>query len=66
MMNPDGTKGDESIVTFEIEQHGDVCKLSVTHEHSSDAHKEALNGWEMCMGSLKSLLETGEALPFSA
>ncbi len=63
---PDGTKGKESIVTFEIEQHGDVCKLIVKHEHSSEEHKNALNGWEMSMGSLKSLLETGKALPFSA
>ena len=60
---PDGTKGDESVVTYEIEQHGDVCKLTVTHEHSSEDHKDAMNGWAMCMGSLKSLLETGEALP---
>jgi len=62
MIGPDGKKGDESIITYEIEQHGDVCKLIVTHEHSSEAHKNAINGWEMIMSSLKSLLETGEAL----
>lgn len=66
MISPDGTKGSESIVTYEIEKHGDVCKLIVTHEHSSEKHKNAINGWEMSMGSLKSLLETGEALQIAA
>ncbi len=62
MIGTDGKKGDEEIITYEIEQHGDVCKLIVTHEHSSEAHKNAINGWEMSMSSLKSLLETGKAL----
>jgi len=65
MIGPNGTKGGESIITFEIEEHGDVCKLIVTHEHSSEEHKDAIHGWEMSMSSLKSLLETGEALPFA-
>lgn len=62
MLGPDGTTSGESKITFEIEQHGDVCKLIVTHEHSSEMHKNAMGGWEMSMSSLKSLLETGEAL----
>jgi len=62
MIGHDGEKGDESIFTYEIEQHGEVCKLIVTHEHSSEAHKNAISGWEMSMSSLKSLLETGEDL----
>ena len=66
MIGPDGKKGDESIITYEIQQHGDVCKLIVTHEHSSEMHKNAINGWEMSMSSLKSLLETGEALALGA
>lgn len=59
---PDGSKGEESIVTFEIEPHGEINKLIVTHEEIPESFKDALLGWEMCFSSLKSLLETGEAL----
>ena len=64
IIRPDGTKCGKSVITFEIEQHGEVCKLIVTHEHDSETHKDAMMGWEMTLSSLKSLLETGEALPF--
>ncbi|NNF00583.1 MAG: ATPase [Pyrinomonadaceae bacterium] len=62
MIGPDGKKGGESVITFEIEKHGDSSKLIVTHVHSAKDHKKAMHGWEMSMSSLKSLLETGEAL----
>ncbi len=66
MVSPDGTKAEESIVTFEIEPHGEVIRLIITHDDPTDSHEQALKGWEMSMSSLKSLLETGEALPFSS
>ncbi len=64
IIGPDGKSSGKSTITYEIEKHGDVCKLIVTHEHNSETHKNAMMGWEMCISSLKSLLETGEALVF--
>jgi len=54
-----------SRVIYEIEPMGLVCKLTVTHDQFSrggptlEAVKE---GWPEILSSLKSLLETGEAL----
>jgi uncharacterized protein YndB with AHSA1/START domain len=51
--------------TFEIEQEGEVVKLTITHE-ADQAPKtiEAVSkGWPRVLSSLKSLLETGEGLP---
>ena len=62
MILPDGTKGEESIITFEIEPAGEVNKLIVTHEDIPESFEDAMLGWEMCLSSLKSLLETGKAL----
>ncbi len=52
--------------TFEIERDGELVKLTVTHEAATAAHKliDAVSkGWPLVLSSLKSLLETGEALP---
>jgi uncharacterized protein YndB with AHSA1/START domain len=55
--------------TIEIDPHGDVMRLSITHEaEEEDAHKiiAALSGgWPLVVASLKSLLETGKALPLT-
>ena len=51
--------------TFEIEQMDDIVKLTVTHEieRPQSALIEAVSGgWPKILASLKSLLETGEAL----
>jgi uncharacterized protein YndB with AHSA1/START domain/DNA-binding transcriptional ArsR family regulator len=54
-----------SRVTFDIEPHGDIVRLTVTHENLLDQaeHDESAAGWAAVMSNLKSLLETGHPLP---
>ncbi len=54
-----------STVTFLIEPHGDIVRLTVTHENLPDeANREiAARGWAAVLSNLKSLLETGHVLP---
>ena len=54
-----------SRATFDLEQQGDMVKLTLVHEIDRPDSKliEAVaNGWPMNLASLKSLLETGESL----
>ena len=65
-----GSASDEvSKVTWEIEASGpDLCKLTVIHDgwsSESDVFRNAGRGWPRILSSLKSLLETGEALSFT-
>lgn len=57
--------GGPSVVTFQIEPHGEIVRLVVTHENLSD--REMFDGislgWPAILANLKSLLETGEVLP---
>jgi uncharacterized protein YndB with AHSA1/START domain/DNA-binding transcriptional ArsR family regulator len=54
-----------SRITWEIEPRGDVCRLRVTHDQIREgANEEVYGGWPMLLSSLKSLLETGEAMDF--
>ncbi len=59
--------GDASIVTFLVERHHDIVRLTVTHENLADptALREISHGWPAVLANLKSLLETGEVLPRS-
>ncbi|WP_189312940.1 ArsR/SmtB family transcription factor [Streptomyces brasiliensis] len=54
-----------SVVTFLVEPHEDIVRLTVTHEKLAD--QEMLNGisqgWPAVLANLKSLLETGDVLP---
>jgi uncharacterized protein YndB with AHSA1/START domain len=55
-----------SRVTFLLEPHGDMVKLTIRHEglvHGSAMHEGIVEGWPRVISSLKSLLETGKALP---
>jgi uncharacterized protein YndB with AHSA1/START domain len=55
-----------SRVSFDIEPVGDMVKLTVVHddfEPGSTAATMVRNGWPIFLSSLKTLLETGEALP---
>jgi uncharacterized protein YndB with AHSA1/START domain len=53
-----------SRVTFDLEPRGKVIKLTVTHDNLGDKTlRDISGGWPMVMASLKSLLETGRALP---
>jgi uncharacterized protein YndB with AHSA1/START domain/DNA-binding transcriptional ArsR family regulator len=54
-----------SVVTFLVEPHQDIVRLTVTHENLPN--REMLNGissgWPAVLANLKSLLETGDVLP---
>jgi uncharacterized protein YndB with AHSA1/START domain len=54
-----------SRMTYELEQQGEAVKVILTHEmdvKDSKFIKAVSGGWPMILFSLKSLLETGEAL----
>jgi uncharacterized protein YndB with AHSA1/START domain len=55
-----------TLVTYEIEPVGDAVKLTLTEAHdrplSDDILAGGRQGWPAIMSSLKSLLETGDAL----
>jgi uncharacterized protein YndB with AHSA1/START domain/DNA-binding transcriptional ArsR family regulator len=54
-----------SVVTFLVEPHHDIVRLTVTHENLPN--REMLDGisagWPAVFANLKSLLETGDVLP---
>ena len=55
-----------SRVTFEIEALGEVCRLALVHddfEPGSVTYANVSRGWNAIVCSLKTLLETGAALP---
>ncbi|MFJ7274408.1 ArsR/SmtB family transcription factor [Kitasatospora sp. NPDC098663] len=55
-----------SKVTFELVPHGNQVKLTVTHDDFDPAgalRSMCSQGWPAILSSLKTLLETGEALP---
>ena len=64
---PEGDEppGGDSVVTFLVEEHGGIVRLTVTHENLADetALGEISHGWPAILANLKSLLETGEVLP---
>ena len=57
-----------SRMTYELEQQGDMVKLMLTHEmpHIASGESKLIDavssGWPAILSSLKSLLETGDAL----
>ncbi|HYF46121.1 MAG TPA: metalloregulator ArsR/SmtB family transcription factor [Acidimicrobiales bacterium] len=53
-----------SRVSFDIEPHGDIVRLTVTHEDLFDevAFQNISQGWPAVLSNLKSLLETGRVL----
>jgi uncharacterized protein YndB with AHSA1/START domain len=59
-----------SKVLFELEPTGDyVVALKLTHDDfapGSEMLKGVRDGWPMILSNLKTLLETGETLPFTA
>lgn len=63
----DASRGDAPTrVTYEIEAMGDMCKLTLTHDDfngETHTYQSVGNGWPMLLSSLKTLLETGKALP---
>jgi uncharacterized protein YndB with AHSA1/START domain len=55
-----------TLVTYEIEPAGDVTKLTLLQSHDRPISDDILSGgragWPAILSSLKSLLETGEAM----
>ena len=55
-----------TLVTYEIEQAGDAVKLTLVQAHDREIDDDILSGgrqgWPAILSSLKSLLETGDAL----
>jgi uncharacterized protein YndB with AHSA1/START domain len=63
LWSDDVKKEGTSRVTWEIEQVGDSCRLTVTHDQLREgANEELYGGWPMILSGLKSWLETGELL----
>ncbi|MFD0690639.1 ArsR/SmtB family transcription factor [Actinomadura fibrosa] len=54
-----------SVVTFLVEPHQDIVRLTVTHENLPNQEMLAgiSAGWPAVLANLKSLLETGDVLP---
>ncbi|MEV3924568.1 ArsR/SmtB family transcription factor [Actinomadura coerulea] len=54
-----------SVVTFLVEPHHDIVRLTVTHENlpNEDMLNGISQGWPAVVANLKSLLETGDVLP---
>lgn len=61
----EGDAAKHSRVTFDIRPHGDIVRLTVTHEDLADEGERAdvASGWSAVLSNLKSLLETGSPLP---
>lgn len=61
-----GDPAKTSRVTIEIEPQLGAVKLTVLHEELDDAmYKGVSAGWPAILSSLKTLLETGEAMPMT-
>jgi uncharacterized protein YndB with AHSA1/START domain len=59
---------EESKVTFLIEGYSDAVRLTVVHDEllaGSETLKGVSSGWPAILSSLKSLLETGQAMPMT-
>jgi uncharacterized protein YndB with AHSA1/START domain len=57
---------ERSRVTYDIAQDGDLVRLTVTHDQlvpGSNMAQGIAKGWPVVLSSLKSYLETGQALP---
>jgi uncharacterized protein YndB with AHSA1/START domain/DNA-binding transcriptional ArsR family regulator len=63
----DEPPGGPSVVTFLVEPHDDIVRLTVTHENLADQAMLSgiSHGWPAVLANLKSLLETGKVLPQS-
>ena len=54
-----------SKVTYEIEQLGGVCRLTLVHDDLDEDHPlnpDALSGWAHILSGMKTLLETGKPM----
>ncbi|MBV9580766.1 MAG: SRPBCC domain-containing protein [Chloroflexi bacterium] len=66
---PDLRDDPPSRVTWEIEPLGDSCRLTLVHDDfpgETPTFRAVGSGWPLVLSSLKSLVETGEALSLTA
>jgi len=66
LYDDDARKEDPSRVTFSLDEIGGQTKLRIVHDQFPEdtvVLPEISNGWPWVLASMKSLLETGEALP---
>lgn len=66
LYDPEMANEPESRVTWEIEAlSGGLCKLTVIHDRLEGSPKTAasVRGWSYILSNLKTVLETGRALP---
>ncbi len=63
--DPNDANEEATQVTFALESYGQINRLTLTHANlADDAEREiAAGGWAAVLSNLKSLLETGHALP---
>ena len=62
-----GEEEQETIVEYRIEPLGDMCILHLTHSgftEESQTYHDISGGWPIILSGLKTLLETGETLPW--
>ncbi|WP_307624008.1 metalloregulator ArsR/SmtB family transcription factor [Streptomyces sp. V3I7] len=61
----EGQEDKYSRVTYDIQPHQDIVRLTVTHEDLRDEGERAAvsGGWPAVLSNLKSFLETGRPLP---
>ncbi len=65
MSNPEGRKERPSRVTWQIDEMGEVCKLTLIHDDfdgETPTYKSVESGWNPVLSGLKTLLETGKPL----
>jgi uncharacterized protein YndB with AHSA1/START domain len=65
-MRPELTAEGYSRCVYELEPDGGIVKLTITHSIEKDGAQlitAVSGGWPRILSSLKSLLETGEAMP---
>ncbi len=55
-------EGETTRLMYEIEQMGEVCKLTMTHFDAAKSKAGVEDGWPMIVAGLKTFLETGEPL----
>jgi uncharacterized protein YndB with AHSA1/START domain len=71
VLNEEARKEPPTKVVFTLEKHGNLVKLTLTHENFAAGSKlldGVSKGWPAILASLKSLLETGTtlAIPIAA
>ena len=63
--DPEAASDRPSRVTWEIEEMGDACRLTLVHDDfdgETKTYREVEHGWSQILSGLKTLIETGQPL----